>query len=371
MKANEIHADILRQLAEGVWAAGDQLPTERALAEHYGVSRPTISRVLNRLRDSGQIRRVVGAGSFLTGSPAKSSSAAQKNIGLFIPGLGKGEIFEPICARIAELSHQYNVNLIWGSIPASEANDHGDKLIQAAQCFIDQGVNGVFFQPVERENGAENKNLKIAAMFADALIPLVLLDGDYLPYPKRSPHDLVGIDNIAAGYQLCDHFIRQGAVRVDFLWQPNTAGTYIQRLIGYREALFRADLQANKAFEHEGDPRDMAFVQKMVNSGVTNLVCVNDETAALVMRGLETLGLEVPKDIRIAGLDDVKYAHLARVPLTTMRQPCRELGDIALKTMINRIENPEFPPMDIALSATLCIRESSQIRQRSRHVSGN
>ena len=360
MKTEDIYLDIVRQLTEGVWAVGDQLPTERALAEHYGVSRPTVSRVLNRLRDSGQIRRTVGAGSFLTEAPRPLVNT-QRNIGLFIPGLGKGEIFEPICARIAELSQHYNFNLIWGSMPAHEADDHDEKLVQAAQRFIDQGVQGVFFQPIERESGAENKNLKIAAMFEQAAIPLVLLDGDYLAYPKRSAHDLVGIDNIAASYQLCEHFIKQGATRVDFLWQPNTAGTYIQRLIGYREALFRAGITPNRSFEHEGDPRDKAFVRTLVDAGVSNLICANDETAALFMHELDNLGLEAPKDMRIAGFDDVKYAHLARVPLTTMRQPCRTLGELALSTLIERIKNPNLPPRNITARALLCVRESSQL----------
>ena len=62
------------------------------------------------------------------------------------------------------------------------------------------------------------------------------------------------------------------------------------------------------------------------------------------MRSLEVLDLNVPEDIRIAGFDDVKYAHLARVPLTTMKQPCRELGELALNTLIERIETPTLPP---------------------------
>ena len=202
-------------------------------------------------------------------------------------------------------------------------------------------------------------------MFEHAAIPLVLLDGDYLAYPKRSAHDVIGIDNIAASYQLCAHFIAQGAKRVDFLWQPNTAGTYIQRLIGYREALFRAGISPNTSFEHEGNPRDSQFVKSLVEKGVTDLICVNDETAALLMRELNALGREVPKDMRIAGFDDVKYAHLARVPLTTMRQPCRALGELALSAMLERIANPELPPRDITTSATLCVRESSLHRPTS------
>ncbi|HUZ18459.1 MAG TPA: winged helix-turn-helix domain-containing protein, partial [Spirochaetia bacterium] len=66
MKYEEIYVELQKQFAQGKWKPGQRLPTERELSQHYGVSRPTISRVLSRLRDAGQIRRVAGAGTFVT-----------------------------------------------------------------------------------------------------------------------------------------------------------------------------------------------------------------------------------------------------------------------------------------------------------------
>jgi DNA-binding LacI/PurR family transcriptional regulator len=360
MKVDDIYADIVKKLSEGVWKAGDQLPPERALAEQYSVSRPTISRVLNRLREEGQLRRVVGSGSYLM-KPEPAPESTQKKLGLFVPGLGKGEIFEPICASIAELSHEYDFNLIWGSTPAEQSEDRDDKLLQTARRFVELDLDGVFFQPVEREAGAENKNLQIVSMFDRASIPIVLLDCDYLTFPDRSSHDLVGIDNTAAAFRLCHHFLEQGESRVDFFWQPNTAGTYLLRRMGYREALRRAGREPAQAWEHEGSPSDTDFVRDMIDEGARNIICANDETAAFLMRSLEVLDLKVPEDVRIAGFDDIKYAHLARVPLTTMRQPCRELGELALNTLIERIETPSLPPRSILIEAELCARESSRL----------
>lgn len=365
MKIVEIYADIVKQLSKGVWKEGDQLPTERALAEQYGVSRPTISRVLNRLRDEGQLRRVVGSGSYLT-KPEQPAKTPHKKLGLFVPGLGKGEIFEPICTRIAELSHEYDFNLIWGSVPAEPSEDLADKLLQTARRFVELDLDGIFFQPIEREAGAENKNVQIVSLLDRESIPIVLLDGDYLAYPERSGHDIVGIDNTTAAYRLCEHFLKQGASRVDFLWQPNTAGTYLLRLMGYREALYKAGIKPDQAYEREGSPSDIDFVRDMIDKGARNIICVNDETAALLMRSLEVLDLKVPEDIRIAGFDDVKYAHLARVPLTTMRQPCRELGELALNTLIERIETPSLPARSILIEARLCERESSRVPEGER-----
>lgn len=360
MKHEEIYNELQKQLAEGTWKPGQRLPTERELSQRYGVSRPTISRVLNRFRDAGQIRRVVGAGTFVTDAP-QSVGARHRTFGLLVPGLGRAEVFEPICARIAERAHQFDFTLTWGSIPADDAIDHEHHLLATAQRFVDDAMDGIFFQPLEREPDAPRKNLRIISLLEEAHLPVVLLDSDYLPYPRRSDHDLVAIDNIASALLLTDHFLEQGARRIDFVWQPNAAATCQLRLIGYREALRRAGLPSGPLYEHEGDPRSIPFARELYESGARDVICLNDETAALLMRSLESLQITVPSDIRIAGFDDVKYAHLARVPLTTIQQPCRSLGDLAVWTMLDRVNNPWLPTRTVTAQATLCTRESSRL----------
>jgi DNA-binding LacI/PurR family transcriptional regulator len=133
------------------------------------------------------------------------------------------------------------------------------------------------------------------------------------------------------------------------------------RLIGYRECLYRAGINPRMDLEHEGDPRDTAFVKGLIRDGARDIICVNDETAVLLMKTVETLGLTVPNDVRIAGFDDLKFAHLAHVPLTTMHQPCRAIGELALSAMLERVANPDLPPRTISASATLCIRESTTV----------
>ena len=359
MKSKDIYSDLIAQIESGTWAAGDQFPTERVLAERYDVSRPTISRVLKRLGDSGHLERKVGVGTFVT-TNHPSQSSKLKSIGLFIPGLGKGEIFEPICAQIAEMSADENMTLIWGSIPSESQSNRTEMLIQSAQRLVKNGVDGVFMQPIEREENAVAKNRAIADVFEKASVKIVLLDADYSPYPKSSGHDMVGINNIASGFSLCQHFIDQGARRIDFLWEAFAAETCAQRLIGYREAQYRAGLGPSPAFEHQGDPRDLEFVSGLVEAGVTDLICSNDETAALTMRSLDRLGIDIPGQFRIAGFDDIKYSRLARVPLTTIHQPCKEIAAVALRTMIERIENPDLVTRLILIESTLCARTSTQ-----------
>ena len=88
-------------------------------------------------------------------------------------------------------------------------------------------------------------------------------------------------------------------------------------------------------------------------------VCVNDLVAAWLMQSLLKAGTKVPGDIRIAGIDDSTFASFLPVPLTTVRQPCRELGEAALRTMLERIDRPKAPTRELLLDGQLIIRAST------------
>jgi DNA-binding LacI/PurR family transcriptional regulator len=87
-------------------------------------------------------------------------------------------------------------------------------------------------------------------------------------------------------------------------------------------------------------------------------LCANDLTAANLMQTLIGLDVRIPDEVRLMGIDDVKYASLLPIPLTTQRQPCLDLGRIAMSAMLDRVENPDLPTRAILLSCRLVVRKS-------------
>ena len=96
----------------------------------------------------------------------------------------------------------------------------------------------------------------------------------------------------------------------------------------------------------------------MRNDRPDGIVCANDRTAAVLMQVLLTLGHPVPESVRIVGIDDLEYASLLPVPLTTLRQPVREIGTAAMSALLERLAQPHLPPRDIFLHPTLVVRRS-------------
>jgi DNA-binding LacI/PurR family transcriptional regulator len=248
--------------------------------------------------------------------------------------------------------------LVWGSItPTGSKQDDAWRLCRQ---YIERRVSGVFFAPLELAPGKDDVNARIARALDEAAIPIVLLDRTVVPYPRRGHHDLVGIDNRRAGYVITDHLLQLGARRVAFVALPNAAATVDARAAGYREALYAAGAPVDPALVHRIDPEDTAAVrQLMAAASPEGIVCANDRTAARLMRTLIGLGRQVPADVRLVGIDDADFAELLPVPLTTLRQPSRQIGDAALAAMLQRVARRDLPTRDILLHGELVVRASS------------
>ncbi len=357
-KSERIYMFMLQMLCSDDLRIGDLLPTEVELANQFQVSRPTVMRALNRLKQEGLISRKAGVGSFLERKPENTSSPLV--FGLIFPLLGVGEIFASIAEEIAVLAKQYHFTCMWGGKFAS-TQIKITQMEQMVDFYIQQGVSGVFLAPLEFTKEHFRINRQAVQKLVDARIPVLLIDADYKEYPDRSAFDLVGIDNFRAGYTLAEHFIQQGAARVDFVKPPYSAQTVPQRVRGVQAALLEHGIVPQSAWIHTGEPTDRAFVKKVLESGATNIVSSNDVTAVHVIQQLDQLNVKVPADVRIAGIDDVKYSHFVRISLTTIRQPCQVMGQVAVRTMLERIQSPTLPIRQILLDTELIVRESSQI----------
>jgi GntR family transcriptional regulator of arabinose operon len=353
-KYRQIVESLRSNIAAGQYRNGGRLPSEAELVRRFGVSRMTVVKAMQQLQQEGLLVRRTGSGTYLSGGGASQALV----FGLIIPDLGETEIFEPICKGMARSPDLRGHSLSWGHSLTTSPNKE-EEAQHLCQQYIDQKVSGVFFAPLEFSRHREQVNNRILRALRQAQIPVVLLDRCGLPYPERSECDLVGLDNRRAGYLVADHLIRQGAQNIAFMSHAGSAETVADRIAGYREALFAHGRAASADLLFEGDGTDSttinAFLKRMK---IDAFLCANDLTAARLMQSLLGLGVQIPEDIRIAGVDDVKYAGLLPVPLTTFHQPCLEIGAAAVAAMKERLSNPDLPARTIALNGYLVIRQS-------------
>jgi DNA-binding LacI/PurR family transcriptional regulator len=278
--------------------------------------------------------------------------------GLLIPELGQTEIFEPICRGMVRSPLAATHSLSWGHT-LSAGKHRSEEAEQLCQHYIEQGVAGVFFGPQEFGPTTQDVNRRILRSLDKANIPVILLDRCVLRFPERSEYDVIGLDNRRAGYIVTDHLIHQGAKHVAFFAREGSAETVDERIAGHQEALFHHDLPIASDMLLRGDAADRTFVDRMLNMRkIDAIMCANDRTAASLMQTLLSLGVRIPQDLRIAGVDDVRYASLLPVPLTTFQQPCAEIGEVSMSAMLDRVRNRQLPPRSILLNGSLVVRQS-------------
>ncbi|CAN5468723.1 LacI family DNA-binding transcriptional regulator [soil metagenome] len=348
------------QIAAGRYADGRRLPSEMELAQRFGVSRPTAARALRDLQNLGLLDRRAGSGTYLRMQTSGPQSGRTVQLGLLVPGLGNTEILDPICNEITRAAQARHASVLWGD--AAKAGSSADQTLAVCQQYIDRKVDGVFFAPLEAVPDREAINQQIGQRLADAGIAVVLLDRDVTDFPRRSGFDLVGIDNFQAAFILADHLAAAGRTRFRFVAREGYPSTTDLRMAGCREALMRRGISLPESWARFGDPADPSFVRLVLDPLPDAIVCANDRTAALLIQTLAGAGVRLRQSISVVGFDDVRYATLLSIPLTTIRQPCQNIGQAAVRAIFERIENPSLPPRQILLTGELVVRRSCGTR---------
>ena len=315
MKTKSKHSEISRHLeteiSGGKYGDGSRLPSEVHLVKQFGVSRPTVARAMRDLEAKGMIERRAGSGTYVRSNNERNITS--RTLGLLVPGLANTEIFQIICGEIASLARVNEYGLLWGG--STNPREDTDASLKHAEeiCkqFIDRKISGVFFAPAELLPGQEEANTRLAESLREAGIPVVLLDRDLLHFPWRSDFDLVGIDNMASGFMVAEHLIKLGCRNLFFVARPFSAATVDARIAGVREALVRHSIEPAAGWVRYGDPADLKFTRSLVAGRQADaFICANDDTAAVLLRTLESEGVRAPRDVRVVGFDDVKYATL-------------------------------------------------------------
>lgn len=358
------------EIESGAYLPGELFPSEAHIASQFNVSRPTIAKAKNLLREQGFIAKKKGYGTIVA-SNKQLNKKQELKFGVLIPSIGATGIFGPIWGMIADRSssngfnlvvNEENFSLMWGRGGVnSEQNGKNAELL--AKKYAEEGVDGIFFAPLELIEDSDEINQKVVDICSDAEIPLVLIDSDLVDYPENSDFDVVGMDHVEAGFTVAKHLIANGAKKIAFLTAKNVARTIKMRIIGVRIAIEQSGLPRDSLSVIETrwarDDESIDLLKKVDN--VDSLICFNDTPAATLIPKLITEGYNIPQDFKVVGFDDSNYAELLKIPLSSFKQPCEAIAESAVKMLLNRVENPSLPPRKLWIKGALVPRESTLV----------
>jgi len=354
-KYQQLFESLKGDILAGRFRPGQKLPSEAALVKRSQVSRITVTRALRELQNAGLVERVAGSGTYVPGGAVLENTAYL--FGLLIPELGRTEIFAPICHAIASAPAAKPHALLWGHV--SSSGTIAKQALTLSDQFISRKVDGVFFAPLEFGPDAEKISRRIIRRLRKAKIAVVLLDRRVSQSFDRDRADLTGINHRQAAYVATEHLLKVGCRRLCFVGYDGAPSTLNERRAGFQQALDAYDVGLDQAAYLNVEQVTAGIRKRIKAKQLHGIVCVNDHVAGQLMQLLMRWGLKVPDDVRLVGIDDVNFASMLPVPLTTVKQPIEQIGDTALHLMLERIGSPHRPTREILLDGNLVIRESS------------
>lgn len=332
-------------------------PTQKDVARMAGVSRSTVSYVLN---DQTQLKIPI-------------SAETRQRVLRAIAELG----YEPD-ARAQSL-RRGNTKTIGVIIPVIQNPYFWQILSGVSDALREAGYSLHLSHPPLDPQQEANTIRELTRQRVDGLILLAavkyLLPG-MTNELRRTGRPVVEItatkaefDHVIHGYSsgtraLMAHLLDLGHQRIGFIYGVTQEGQGADRLLTYRQVLQEAGLSGNDAFEmHCGDKLEDAYraAYSLLSrpNRPTALLVINDMLAIAVIRAANDLGLAIPGDLSIAGFDDIPFSGYTTPRLTTISGKAEESGRDAVRLLLKRFAEPELPQQVMTANVELIVREST------------
>jgi len=317
----------------------------RALRDRPDIAKDTKARILERVKRLNY-RPNMTARSLVTG---RSSL-----IGLVVPDLIHpffAEIAKGLSATLREKNYFVLVSSS-ESDPQLEQDEIEHMLAHHPDCFVIASCQ---------------KDTSTLQRIGEAGVPLVLIDRSFQGFSSN----FVGVDDHKVGEMATEHLIQQGCKRIAHIRGPAT-NVGNNRAAGYRAALekHRVSVPAHyvvscgEASDSDGETRGHRAMEEVLalKPRPDGLFCFNDTVAVGAMvRAIES-GLRIPHDVAIVGCGNFHYSSKLQVPLTSIDQRSREIGERTARMITRLLEKPSTRPRTSILEPELIVRASSKLK---------
>lgn len=328
--------------------------TIQDIAQRAGVSSQTVSRVLNNKPDVSEetrkrIEQVIAELEYRPSDLARGlRSRSTRTIGLVVP-----DSANPFFAEIAKGVEEGGFEAGYSVMLCNSARML-ERELEYLEVLQSKGVDGIIFITTTTQTAHIRPLIERGT-------PVVLFFRD----AGNLDVDTFKIDNHKAGYLATRHLIELGHRDIVCIRPHSDETPSGRRANGYIHALEEAGLAVRPELMPRGDnlyTGGEAAVSHLIAQGVgfSAIFASNDAMAIGAMRSLREHGLRIPEDVSITGVDDITLASYCEPPLTTVAQLKHEAGLLAVRALIERIENRHSGgPRETVLDVHLVTRRST------------
>lgn len=326
------------------------------VAERAGVSVMTVSRFFN---DPGKlapatharVKRAVDELHYVPNAAARSLIRGRSDTVALVLADIRNPFFMAVARGVEEVAQGAGYTLFLGN-----SNEALSREKQYLHALVGRRVDGLIVAPTQ----GRRHNLGVLRR---RRIPTVLID-------RRLPNagfDVVRGDTYEGGRLLTEHLFEEGHRRIAFVGGYPGVSSLIDRLGGYQDAMRRAGLPERAVLGRFDQANGEAIVRALVEEARGGgepmpdaIIAVNSMVALGALLSLRSLGLDVPRDVALAGFDDFEIASQIDPFLTVVKQPAFDIGQEAMRLLLDRFQDVDRPPEERVLPVELVIRRSSR-----------
>jgi LacI family transcriptional regulator len=322
------------------------------VAKIAGVSPATVSRVLNNKgyvseEKKKRIEKVIREVDFKPNQVARGL-AKKKSYTLALVVSDITNPFFPELAKGAEhVARIHGYTLLLGN---TKGDDHGSEDEDYLKLLMNKYIDGVIIATHDIDRNILEEHSKM---------PMVILEMEN----GVGNTCTIRVDNVQGSMTAVEHLISEGCRRIAHIYGPLYDQTAKERLDGYRRAIDKYSeyepIMVPGDFTIEGGIQAVRQLLRKYPS-IDGLFAGNDLMAVGIIKELGRLHIRVPEDIAVCGFDGIYLTRIVNPEITTIEQPIYEMGELAAKKLINRIDNPHLNHENIELKTKLVIRQSSK-----------
>jgi DNA-binding LacI/PurR family transcriptional regulator len=322
------------------------------IARMAGVAHSTVSRALRNSplvnsETTEKIKRIAREAGYRTSAAARSLVTRRSDtIGVVVTNIADPFV-AGVVSGIEEAADEHNL-----SVFLANSNAEPEREVRVAQKFEERRVDGIIVT-------ASRVGAQYVPLLTHMQVPIVLLNNQH---PSQYAHSVM-IDNVEASLNVTRHLSALGHRRIAYLGDRNGYQSDAERHEGYRRALHERGLTYDSSLVVHGDGKPEGGEAAMAEllalpAPPTAVFCYNDMSALGAMRQIREHGLKIPGDISIAGFDDLYFSQYLDPPMTTVRQPMRRMGRIAMETLFQILAGADSGH-DIRVPGELVLRKST------------
>jgi LacI family transcriptional regulator len=327
----------------------------RDVAARAGVSVGTVSNVLNRAERvspdaASRVMAAISELGYVRNDAARQLRAGRsKSVALVVLDV-RNPFFTDIARGVEGAAAARGLTVLLGN-----SDENAERESAHIDTFEEQRVFGLVVVPFDDIDDRLRR-------LRDRGTPTVVIDRQRADRPLSS----VSVDDVAGGRLACAHLLEIGRRRIGFVGGPVGNRGIADRLAGGREAVAAVPgatlevLETTAGSVYEGRRIGAALSARPPADRPDAVFCANDMVALGLMQALTSDGTaRVPRDLAVVGFDDIDVAASAMVPLSSVRQPSRLIGETAVQILVDEAADPTLEPRHVSFQPELVVREST------------